>query len=58
MEGLFHFYSVTFVEVKHFYRTQRDLATALNQLVGAYWEEEIKEKEPKEGVHFGCQRIM
>jgi len=38
------------VEVKLFYRTQRDLATALNQLVDAYWEEEIKEQELIEGI--------
>lgn len=36
---------VAFVEVKLFYRTQRDLSTALNQLVDAYWEEEINEDE-------------
>lgn len=41
---------VTFVEVKLFYRTQRDLSTALNQLVDAYWEEEIKENELIDGV--------
>lgn len=41
---------MTFVEVKLFYRTQRDLSTALNQLVDAYWEEEIKEQELIEGV--------
>lgn len=34
-----------FVELKLFYRTQRDLATALNKLVDAYWQEEIKEHE-------------
>ena len=28
-----------------FYRTQRDLATALNQLVDAYWKEEITEQK-------------
>ena len=28
-----------------FYRTQRDLAAALNQLVDAYWEEEISEQK-------------
>lgn len=38
------------MEVKLFYRTQRDLATALNQLVDAYWEEEVKEDELIEGV--------
>lgn len=38
------------MEVKLFYRTQRDLATALNKLVDAYWEEEIREHELIEGV--------
>lgn len=28
-----------------FYRTQRDVAVAINQLVDAYWEEEIKEQK-------------
>jgi len=36
--------------VKLFYRTQRDLSTALNQLVDAYWDEEIEEDELIEGV--------
>lgn len=34
-----------FLEVKLFYRTQRDLATVLSQLVDAYWEEKINEKD-------------
>ncbi|MBT2571471.1 TIGR04540 family protein [Planococcus sp. ISL-110] len=38
------------MEVKLFYRTQRDLAMALNKLVDAYWEEEIREHELIEGV--------
>ncbi|WP_308115099.1 TIGR04540 family protein [Priestia megaterium] len=33
-----------------FYRTQRDLAMALNQLVDAYWNEEIIEKQLINGV--------
>lgn len=41
---------MTFVKVKLFYRTQRELATALNQLVDAYWKEEIKEQELIVGV--------
>lgn len=41
---------VTIVEMKLFYRTQRDLSTALNQLVDAYWEEAIKETELIDGV--------
>ena len=36
--------------MKLFYRTQRDLSTALNQLVDAYWEEEIEEDELIESV--------
>ena len=33
------------MELKLFYRTQRDLAVVLNQLVDAYWNEEIKEEK-------------
>lgn len=39
-----------FLELKLFYRTQRDLAIALNQLVDAYWSEEIKEPQLINGV--------
>ncbi|MFJ8513826.1 TIGR04540 family protein [Lysinibacillus xylanilyticus] len=38
------------MELKLFYRTQRDLATALNQLVDAYWSEKIKEEILIEGI--------
>ena len=38
------------MKIKFFYRTQRDLSTALNQLVDAYWEEEIEEDELIDGV--------
>ncbi|MFB5088354.1 TIGR04540 family protein [Psychrobacillus sp. PGGUH221] len=41
---------MTFLELKLFYRTQRDLATALNQLIDAYWSEKIKEAELIEGI--------
>jgi len=41
---------VTFLEVKLFYRTQRDLAIALNQLIDSYWSEEIEEEELIKGV--------
>ena len=41
---------MTFLEVKLFYRTQRDLAIALNQLIDSYWSEEIKEEELIKGV--------
>lgn len=43
-------YEVNFVDVRLFYRTQRDLATALNKIVDAYWQEEIKEDELIEGI--------
>ncbi|MBW8351820.1 TIGR04540 family protein [Bacillus sp. IITD106] len=43
-------YEVNFVEVRLFYRTQRDLATALNKIVDAYWQEEIEENELIEGI--------
>lgn len=39
------------MKVKLFYRTQRELAVALNQLVDAYWKEEIEEQELIDGVH-------
>lgn len=38
------------MEVRLFYRTQRDLATALNKIVDAYWQEEIREDELIEGI--------
>lgn len=38
------------MEIKMFYRTQRDLAVALNILIDAYWNEEILEKELIENV--------
>lgn len=43
-------YEVNFVEVRLFYRTQRDLSTALNKIVDAYWQEEIREDELIEGI--------
>lgn len=33
-----------------FYRTQRDVAVAINQLVDAYWEEKIIEQKLIEGI--------
>ncbi|MDN3451668.1 TIGR04540 family protein [Planococcus sp. APC 3906] len=36
--------------MKMFYRTQRDLATAINQLVDAYWEEAISEQKLIAGI--------
>ena len=38
------------VELKTFYRTQRDLASAINKLVDAYWQDEVKEQGLIEGV--------
>ncbi|MEK5233492.1 TIGR04540 family protein [Lysinibacillus sp. FSL K6-0232] len=38
------------MEVRLFYRTQRDLSTALNKIVDAYWQEEIREDELIEGI--------
>ncbi len=33
------------LEVKLFYRTQRDLAVDLNKLIDSYWNEDVKENE-------------
>lgn len=38
------------VELKMFYRTQRELAVDLNKLVDSYWQEEIKENELVVGI--------
>lgn len=38
------------MELKMFYRTQRDLAIDLNKLVDSYWQEEIKENELIDGI--------
>lgn len=38
------------VELKMFYRTQRDLAVDLNKLVDSYWQEEIKENVLIDGI--------
>ncbi len=37
--------------VKRFYRTQRDLAKAINELVDAYWQEAVTEEELISDVH-------
>ncbi len=39
------------MEIKLFYRTQRDLAVAINDLVDAYWEEKINEAQLIEGIN-------
>lgn len=36
--------------MKRFYRTQRELAIALNQLIDSYWENEINEDELMESI--------
>lgn len=41
------------MEVKLFYRTQRDLANAINHLVDAYWQETVTE----EGLISGIQSM-
>lgn len=38
------------MELKRFYRTQRELAIALNQLVDSYWENEINEDVLMESI--------
>ena len=37
--------------VKRFYRTQRDLAKAINEVVDAYWQDAITEEELIADVH-------
>ncbi|WP_281862700.1 TIGR04540 family protein [Planomicrobium okeanokoites] len=38
------------MEIKMFYRTQRDVAVAINQLVDAYWKEKIIEQKLIESI--------
>ncbi|MCM3139807.1 TIGR04540 family protein [Bacillus safensis] len=38
------------MELKLFYRTQRDLAVDLNKIIDSYWREEIKENELIDGI--------
>lgn len=38
------------MEIKQFYRTQRDLAYALNELVDLYWEDGINDEEFAEAI--------
>jgi len=38
------------MEVKLFYRTQRDVSLAINELVDSYWSDSINEQELIEGV--------
>lgn len=37
-------FEVVFLQVKLFYKTQRDLATALNEMVDAYWNNELNDE--------------
>lgn len=32
------------MDIKHFYKTQRELATALNTIIDQYWEDHINEE--------------
>lgn len=38
------------MKLKRFYRTQRELAIALNQLIDSYWRNEIHEDELIENI--------
>lgn len=38
------------MEIKQFYRTQRDLAYALNDLVDSYWADGINDEELTEAI--------
>jgi uncharacterized protein (TIGR04540 family) len=42
------------VEIKLFYKTQRELASALNIIVDAYWENTISEEELFKNVSNIC----
>lgn len=39
------------MKVKMFYRTQRDVAATINQLVDAYWAEQINEQKLIEAIN-------
>lgn len=40
------------MELKLFYRTQRDLAIAINKVVDAYWKEEINENQLVKSIRY------
>jgi uncharacterized protein (TIGR04540 family) len=42
---------VIILQVKLFYKTQRELAVALNEIVDAYWHDEVGNNEFIESVH-------
>lgn len=39
------------MEIKLFYKTQRELATVINRIVDAYWDDLISEEELLKNVH-------
>ncbi|MEC1386936.1 MULTISPECIES: TIGR04540 family protein [Lactobacillales] len=38
------------MKVKKFYRTQRDVATALNEIIDAYWIDKLTDEELEENI--------
>jgi uncharacterized protein (TIGR04540 family) len=42
---------VIILQVKLFYKTQRELAVALNEIVDAYWQDEVDNDEFVESIH-------
>jgi uncharacterized protein (TIGR04540 family) len=42
---------VVFLQVKLFYKTQRELAVSLNGIVDAYWNNELNEETLIKSVH-------
>ena len=38
------------MKVKKFYRTQRDVATALNEIIDAYWVDKLTDEELEENI--------
>ena len=41
----------SFLQVKLFYKTQRELAVSLNEIVDAYWNNELNEETLIKSVH-------
>ena len=39
------------MQIRSFYRNQRELAFAINEIIDAYWKEEILEDEMIEGIN-------
>lgn len=42
---------MVFLQVKLFYKTQRELAVSLNEIVDAYWNNELNEETLIKSVH-------